>query len=99
MKIATLERANKIVEEIEKLKKEVNWLNCKCANGWMQRVLFGIKTACIRNRSKFSWDEYFDLESEDIEILQNRRILKVRQLYEELGNLTDTDYEEKGGAE
>lgn len=93
---ATLKKANEIHAEIQRLKKEVEWLYCRCSNGWLQRVIFGVKkTAFLRNRNKYTTEEYFDLEADDIEILQNRRILKIRELYEKLKNLQDS--EEEGG--
>jgi hypothetical protein len=98
MKETTLKKANEIDAEIKRLKKEVNWLmTCYTSNGWFHRIIFGVKTAFLYNRSKFQTVQYFDLEKEDVEILQDRRILKIRELKEELENLQDN--EEKGGEE
>ena len=94
MKIATLEKANKIQSEIERLKNEIDWLYSYNAVGWFERVIFGIKkTAFLHNKNKYHHEEYFDLEKEDVEILTNRRILKIRELCEEMENLQDNKEE------
>lgn len=95
MTVEMLKKANEIHTEIQRLKEEVEWLNSYSSNGWFQRVILGVKTtAFLRNKNKYL-REYFDLEKEDVENLQNRRILKIRGLYEELENLKEDEM--KGG--
>lgn len=91
MKSARHKKIDEIRKEIAKLKKEVDWLYCHLPRGFLNDVIFGVKKPAFIRSAK----ELFNLQEEDIEILQNRRISKIKKLYDELAILQDL--EEKGG--
>ena len=88
----TLKRANELQARISKLKEEVDWLDNRASNGWRFRRIFGMKEVpIIKASEKLSHREIFDLENEDIEVLQDRRIKLIWELQDEFDKLQCSD--------
>ena len=84
----TLKKANEIQQRINKLKKEVDWLNNRAGCGWFFRRIFGFRPV-IKGAEKVWCEEIFDLEKNDVIALQDRRIKLIHELQDELHGLQD----------
>lgn len=86
-------RATEIKQRIEKLKNEIEWLDNRAGCGWHYRRIFGVKKIpVIRAANKMSYEEYFDLETDDVIALQDRRLKLIWELQKEFaGKYTKQD--------
>lgn len=81
-------RATEIKQRIEKLKEEIEWLDNRAGCGWRYRRIFGVKKIpVIRAAEKMSYEEYFDLETDDVIALQDRRLKLIWELQKEFDEL------------
>ena len=84
----TLKRANEIQDRINKLKREIDWLNNNAGCGWRFRRIFGVKKIPIIKAAEKVWcEEIFDLENDDVTALQDRRLKLIWELQKEFDEL------------
>ena len=88
-------RATEIKKQIDKLKNEIEWLDNRAGGGWHYRRIFGVKKIpTLRASNKLSYNEYFDLENDDVIALQDRRLKLIYELQAEFESLQSCDESE-----
>lgn len=93
-------RATEIKQRIEKLKEEIEWLENRAGGGWHYRRIFGVKKIpVIRAAGRISYEEYFDLENDDVIALQGRRLKLIWELQKEFDELQFYGEKDNGTAQ
>ena len=93
-------RATEIKQQIEKIKKEIDWLDNRAGNGWRFRRIFGVKKIpIIKAAEKIYCEEIFDLENDDVTMLQDRRLKLIWELQKEFDELQFYGGNEDGSAQ